>query len=46
MKRKKEIEDAGLIWSVVENVPVNVQKRTGDFEEKIDNYKNSPPLSR
>ncbi|MDT0622468.1 mannonate dehydratase [Croceitalea vernalis] len=43
LRRKKRIEDAGLVWSVVESIPVheNIKTQSGNFIELIQNYRQS-----
>jgi len=43
IKRKKEVEAAGMRWTVIESLPVHedIKKHTGNFEKYIINYKES-----
>jgi mannonate dehydratase len=43
LKRKAEIEAAGLVWSVVESIPVHnsIKLRSGNFRQFIDAWKDS-----
>jgi mannonate dehydratase len=43
LKQKAEIEAAGLIWSVVESIPVHnsIKLRTGSFRQFTDAWKDS-----
>ncbi len=42
-KRKAEIEDAGLVWGVVESIPVHedIKTRSNNFQSYINAYKES-----
>ncbi len=42
-KRKKQVEDAGMSWTVIESLPVSedIKKQIGNYQLHIENYKQS-----
>ena len=42
-ERKRLIEDAGMVWAVVESVPLHndIKTRSGDFRRYVENYRQS-----
>jgi mannonate dehydratase len=42
-KRRTQVEEAGLTWTVIESLPVHedIKKRMGNYQQYIDNYKQS-----
>ncbi|WP_258103307.1 mannonate dehydratase [Marinoscillum sp. MHG1-6] len=42
-KRKSEVEAGGLVWSVVESIPVHedIKRRSGNYQEYIQRYQQS-----
>jgi mannonate dehydratase len=40
LKRKAEVESAGMVWEVIESLPVHedVKMRSGDYQRFIENY--------
>ena len=43
LKRRSEVEAAGMVWEVIESLPVHeeIKMRTGNYKKYIDNYKTS-----
>ncbi len=43
IKRKEQVEAAGMTWTVIESLPVSedIKKQTGHYKQHIENYKQS-----
>lgn len=43
MKRRHEVESAGMVWEVIESLPVHeeIKMRSGNYQKHIHNYKES-----
>ncbi|HUQ66613.1 MAG TPA: mannonate dehydratase [Flavitalea sp.] len=43
LKRRAEVENAGMVWEVIESLPLHeeIKMHTGDFHKYISNYKES-----
>ncbi len=43
MKRKKQVEDAGMTWTVIESLPVSedIKKQRGNYKQQIEHYRQS-----
>lgn len=42
-KRRKQVEDTGMTWTVIESLPVSedIKKQKGNYKQHIENYKQS-----
>jgi mannonate dehydratase len=42
-KRKAQVEEAGMTWTVIESLPVSedIKKQIGNYQQHIENYKQS-----
>jgi len=42
-KRRKQVEEAGMTWTVIESLPVSedIKKQKGNYRQHIENYKQS-----